>query len=136
MVSLNRVILIGNVVHDPAICSGRSGATVARFTIAVNRRSKHNRAADHIDVVAWGKLADTSGTFLKKGTPVLIEGRLATRCYESKSGAKRKATQVVATVMRAFGRAPGKPIESEAFAKNVYNSEAGLDVRYRLVSDS
>ena len=67
----------------------KSGSPVTNFTIAVNRRTKQDDSVDHIDVVAWDKLAEISNAYLTKGMPVLVEGRLAIRSYESKSGEKQ-----------------------------------------------
>ncbi len=104
MGSYNRVILIGNLVRDPEIRHVQSGSAVAKFTIAVNRRTKQDDAVDFIDIVAWDKLAETSNSYLKKGVPVLVEGRLAIRSYESKSGEKHKAAEVVMSFMQMVGR--------------------------------
>jgi single-strand DNA-binding protein len=105
MANFNRIIIVGNVVRDPEIRHVQSGAAVARFTIAVNRRTKHNESADYIDVVAWDKMAETSANYLKRGMPVLIEGRLAIRSFESKSGEKHKAAEVVMTSMQMLNSA-------------------------------
>jgi single-strand DNA-binding protein len=118
MGNYNRVILIGNLVRDPEIRYVQSGSPVAKFTIAVNRRTKQDGAADYIDIVAWDKLAETSNSYLKKGMPVLVEGRLAIRSYESKSGEKHKAAEVVMSLMQmlsGFGAKVGAgddPIET------------------------
>ena len=105
MGNYNRVILVGNLVRDPEIRYVQSGSPVAKFTIAVNRRTKQDDAVDYIDIVAWDKLAETSNSYLKKGTPVLVEGRLAIRSYESKGGDKHKAAEVVMSFMQMLNQA-------------------------------
>ena len=95
MANFNRIILVGNVVRDPDLRYVQSGAPVAKFTIAVNHRSKQNESVDYIDVVAWKKLAESANAYLKKGMLVLVEGRLAIRSYESKGGEKHRAAEVV-----------------------------------------
>jgi single-strand DNA-binding protein len=111
----NRVTLIGNLVRDPEIRYVAGGDAVTKFTIAVNRKSKETDSVDYIDVVAWDKLAETSNTYLKKGTLVLVEGRLAIRLYESKDGEKHKAAEVVVSLLQMLGRtksdgsSPGDP---------------------------
>lgn len=100
----NRVTLVGNVVRDPEIRHVASGAPVTTFTIAVDRKSKEANAADYIEVVAWDKLAETSNIYLKKGTLVLIEGRLTIRPYEPKGGEKHKAAEVVMSLLQMLGR--------------------------------
>ncbi len=78
---------------------------MAKFTIAVNRRTKQDDAVDYIDIVAWDKLAETSTSYLKKGMRVFVEGRLAIRSYESKSGEKHKAAEVVISFMQMLNQA-------------------------------
>ena len=99
--------MVGNLTRDPEIRYVGSGAAVAKFTLAVNRRSKQQEETDFIDVVAWDKLAETCNTYLKKGMSCLVEGRLSIRSYETKEGEKRKATEVVCNVMQMLDRAGG-----------------------------
>ena len=125
MANFNRIILVGNLVCDPQIRHIQSGAAVARFTIAINRRTKQNESADYIDVVAWDKLAETSNTYLKKSMPVLVEGRLAVRSFESKSGEKHKAAEVVMTSMQML-RSAAHHSDSEAHAEAEEDLEAAF----------
>jgi single-strand DNA-binding protein len=90
----------------------KSGSPVTNFTIAVNRRTKQDDSVDHIDVVAWDTLAETSNAYLTKGMPVLVEGRLAIRSYESKSGEKHKAAEVIISLLQMLNR--GTSRESNA----------------------
>jgi single-strand DNA-binding protein len=101
----NRVTLVGNLVRDPEIRYVAGGNAVTNFTLAVNRKSKEADSVDYIDIVAWDKLAETSNTYLKKGTLVLVEGRLAIRPYESKGGEKHKAAEVVISLLQMLSRA-------------------------------
>jgi single-strand DNA-binding protein len=103
--SFNKIILVGNLTRDPEIRYVGSGAAVAKFTLAVNRRSKQQEETDYIDIVAWDKLAETCNTYLKKGMSCLVEGRLSIRSYETKEGEKRKATEVVCNTMQMLDRA-------------------------------
>jgi single-strand DNA-binding protein len=112
MGNYNRIILVGNLVRDPEIRYVQSGSPVTKFTIAVNRRTKQDDSVDYIDVVAWDKLAETSNTYLTKGMPVLVEGRLAIHPYESKSGEKHKAAEVIISLLRMLNR--GTARESNA----------------------
>lgn len=104
MGNYNRIILVGNLVRDPEIRYVQSGSPVTKFTIAVNRKAKQDDSVDYIDIVAWDKLAETSNTYLRKGASVLIEGRLSMRSYESKSGEKHKAAEVIASLMQMLNR--------------------------------
>ena len=103
--SFNRVTLIGNVVRDPELRYVGSGAAVAKFTLALNRRSKDQTETTYVDIVAWDKLAEICNTHLKKGAPAFIEGRLSIRSYETKEGEKRKATEIVCSTVRVLDRA-------------------------------
>jgi single-strand DNA-binding protein len=103
--SFNKVILVGNVVRDPEIRYVGSGAGVTKFSIAVNPNKKDAKPEDtlFVDIVAWDKLAETCNTYLKKGSNVLVEGRLVIRSYDDKEGNKRKATEVVINTMQMLG---------------------------------
>jgi single-strand DNA-binding protein len=116
MGNYNRIILVGNLVRDPEIRYVQSGSPVTKFTIAVNSRTKQDESVDYIDVVAWDKLAEMSNTYLTKGMPVLVEGRLAIRPYESKSGEKHKAAEVVISLMQMLNRSTSH--ESNASIKS------------------
>jgi len=101
----NKVFLIGNLTKDPELRYTPSGIPVARFTIAVNRptaKSEKNEV-DFINIVAWRRLAEICGEYLKKGRPVSIEGRLQIRPYE-KDGEKRLFSEVVADGMQMLGK--------------------------------
>jgi single-strand DNA-binding protein len=102
--SFNRVILVGNLTRDPEIRYVQSGAGVVKFTLAVNRRTKNGDETTYIDITAWEKLAETCNTYLKKGSSVLVEGRLVIRNYEDKDGNKRKATEIVIDTMQMLDR--------------------------------
>jgi single-strand DNA-binding protein len=95
----NRVTLIGNLGQDPEIKSIGSGRKMARFRIATNERYKN--AKDELvedtqwhSVVAWGKQAESVEKLLKKGSEVLLEGKLTHGDYTDKDGVKRYTTDV------------------------------------------
>lgn len=108
----NKAFLIGNLTRDPDLRYTPSGIPVARFAVAVNRVFKKGagsggREVDFINVVAWRRLAEICGEYLKKGRPVAVEGRLQIRSYVGKDGQKRVMAEVVADNMQMLGRAPG-----------------------------
>ncbi len=101
----NKVFLIGNLTRDPELRYTPSGIPVVRFTLAVNRPKAKGAAdnqADFINIVAWRKLAEICGEYLKKGSPCSIEGRLQVRSYE-KNGETRTMAEVVADGMQMLG---------------------------------
>jgi single-strand DNA-binding protein len=103
--SLNKVMLIGNLGKDPEVRYTPGGVAVATFTIATNESWKDQEGnlqerTEWHNIVAWRKLAEICGEWLKKGKKVYIEGRIQTRSYDDKNtGAKRYITEIVADNM-------------------------------------
>lgn len=113
MVSLNRVILIGNLTRDPELRYTPDGTPVASFTIAVNRAfttRQGEREADFIPIVVWRKRAETCSEYLAKGSQVAVEGRLQIRNYEDKDGVKRRVAEVVAWSVQFLQRLKKQPL--------------------------
>lgn len=110
MASLNKVILIGNVGKDPEIRHLEGGAAVASFSLATNETYK-NKSGDKVtntewhNIVLWRGLAEIAEKYVKKGTPIYIEGRIKTRSYDDKDGNKRYVTEIVGDNMQMLGRA-------------------------------
>jgi single-strand DNA-binding protein len=105
---VNKVILIGNLGGDPELRQTPSGTSVATFTLATNeswtdRDGARQERTEWHRVVAWGKLAEICGQYLRKGRQVYIEGRLTTRSWEDKQGVQRKTTEIVAQQMMMLG---------------------------------
>ena len=92
---MNRIILAGRLTRDPELRQTQSGASVASFTIAVNRIGKDAKA-DFIDCVAWNGTADFVKKYFVKGQQILVEGRLQIREWVDKAGAKRRSAEVIA----------------------------------------
>ncbi len=97
---LNKAMIYGNLTRDPEKRALPSGQSVVSFAVATNRSytdkdGKKQEQVDYHDVVAFAKLADVMGQWLKKGRPVYIEGRLQTRSWEQ-DGVKRYKTEIVA----------------------------------------
>ena len=100
MASMNKVFLMGNLTRDPEVRYIPSGAAVADMRMAVNRRYKTQQGEDKdetcfVNVSAWGRTAETCGQYLKKGSQVLVEGRLRYDEWE-KEGQKQSRLSVVA----------------------------------------
>ncbi len=97
----NKVVIMGNLARDPEIRYTASKQAVAKLTVAVGRQYKGKSGevvdqTDFIPVVVWGSDAENCERYLRKGRPVLVEGRLQVRSYETKEGEKRYVTEVVA----------------------------------------
>ncbi|HRZ86866.1 MAG TPA: single-stranded DNA-binding protein [bacterium] len=109
MASLNRVILAGNLTRDPEVRHTTGGAAVATLGLAVNRyymtkTGERKEETLFISVVVWGKAAERCKEYLKKGSSVLVEGRLASRSWEQ-NGQKRSTVEVVALNVQFLDRA-------------------------------
>lgn len=102
--NLNKAMIIGNLTRDPEVRTTPQGTTVASFSVATNQvwtdaqGQKQERAEFH-NIVAWRKLAEIIGQYLKKGSKVYIEGRLQTRDWTGQDGVKRYRTEIVADNM-------------------------------------
>ena len=101
MASFNKVILVGNLTRDPELRYLPKGTAVAKIGLAVNRRwtaetGETREEVTFVDVEAFGKQAETIGQYLKKGRPILIEGRLKLDQWDDKqTGQKRSKLKVV-----------------------------------------
>ncbi|TNF55890.1 single-stranded DNA-binding protein [bacterium] len=104
----NKIILIGNLTRDPEVRYTPQGTSVCNFRLAVNHRYKQGdeikKEVTFIDVVVFGKQADTCGQYLNKGSGVLVEGRLQERRWETEDGQKRSKYEVVAQSVRFLPR--------------------------------
>ncbi len=94
--SINKVILTGNLTRDPEVKYTQSGKAVAMFSIAVNDGFGDNQKTYYPNVVVWGKTAETVGNNLAKGSKVGVVGKLTTRTYDNKDGQKVYVTEIVA----------------------------------------
>ena len=122
MASLNKVILIGNLTRDPELRYTPQGAGVSEFAIAINRAWTDKKSGEKkeevsfIDIVTWGRTAELCAEYLKKGRPVLVEGRLTQDRWEDKeSKQKRSRIRVTAERVQFMGsRGEGAPAKGAA----------------------
>ena len=95
---MNKVMLVGRLTAKPELRYTSSNTAMVRFSVAVNRpftNAEGKREADFINVVAWGKQAETISKFFDKGSLISIEGRLQNGSYDDKDGNKRYTMDVV-----------------------------------------
>ncbi len=109
---LNKALLIGNLTRDPELRSLPSGMQVASFSIATNRVYKDKEGnkkeqADFHNIVVFGRQAELVSQYLKKGSSVLIEGRMQTRSWDGQDGQKKYRTEVVADRVQFGPRSSG-----------------------------
>jgi single-strand DNA-binding protein len=127
MAGINKVILVGRLGKDPEVRYTPSGVTVANFSIATSEEWKDRETGEKQErtewhrIVAWRRLGEICGEYLRKGKQVYIEGKLQTRSWEDRDGNKRYTTEIVASnmqmldslnrEMRAEPAGPGFPVE-------------------------
>ncbi len=108
---LNKAFIIGNLTKDPEVRALPSGAKVCSFSVATNRVWKdkngaRQESADFHNIVVFGRQAETAAQYLRKGSGVLVEGRMQTRSWDGQDGAKKYRTEIVADRVQ-FGARPG-----------------------------
>jgi single-strand DNA-binding protein len=134
--SVNKVILVGNLGKDPEVKFTPSGVPVAKFSLATNERYK-DKAGEWQDrtewhnIVAWQRLAEIVGEYVKKGSKIYIEGRLQTSSWEDKqSGEKKYRTEVVASdLVLLGGRGEGGGGGGDHEGRSSRGAAASLDQR-------
>jgi single-strand DNA-binding protein len=113
MASVNKVILIGNLGADPETRYLPSGDAVTNIRIATTDRWKDKASGEMKEATEWhrvsffGRLAEVAGEYLKKGSPVYVEGRIRTRKWQDKDGQDRYSTEIVADAMQLLGSRGG-----------------------------
>lgn len=110
--SVNKVILVGNLGKDPEVRYTQTGSAVANFSIATSeqwndRDGKKQERTEWHNIVVWGKQAEHCGQYLSKGRQVYVEGSIRTRSYDDKSGNKRYITEIVAQRIQFLGGGGG-----------------------------
>ena len=122
MANFNKVILAGNLTRDPELRYTPKGTAIAKIGLAINRKWKSETGemkeeTTFVDVDAFGKTAETIGQYLKKGRPILIEGRLRYQTWEDKQSGQKKSK--LGVIMENFqfmdsggGRGEGTPAPS------------------------
>ena len=135
MANVNKVILIGNVTRDPEIKYTPKGSAVTDLGLAVNRYytldgGEKKEETTFVDVTLWGRQAEIAGEYLKKGSPVYIEGRLQMDTWEDKqTGQKRSRLRVVAENLQLLGsrqgggRPPSQSSEFEEAPSSTFRSQ-------------
>lgn len=130
--NLNKAMIIGNLTRDPEIRTTPAGQTVASFGVATNfvwtdqSGQKRDKAEFH-NVVAWRRLAEICGQYLKKGSKIYLEGRMQTRDWVGQDGLKRYRMEIVAENMIMLDRA-GAAGQASRLEEPPLPSEPVIDV--------
>ncbi|MDE1171135.1 MAG: single-stranded DNA-binding protein [Verrucomicrobium sp.] len=109
MADLNKVMLIGNLTRDPEVRYTPKGTAVGDLAMALNNsfKSQDGQVREevcYVDLVVWGRQAETAKQYLSKGSPIFVEGRLQLDQWETKEGEKRNRLRVVAERIQFLGR--------------------------------
>jgi len=132
--NLNKVILVGRLTKDPEARTTPSGQTVCNFGLATNRvwtnretNQKQEKTEFH-NIVLWRKLAEIASQYLKKGSLVLIEGRMETRSWQDANGNKKYKTEVVAESMQLGPRSNYQETKQSPLKKSETTQEDDIPV--------
>jgi single-strand DNA-binding protein len=103
--NLNKAFILGNLTKDPDLRQTPQGQSVCSFSVATNnfyvdKSGNKQKKTEYHNIVLWGKQAEIAGQFLKRGSSVLIEGRIQTRTWRDQQGNQRKVTEIVAERMQ------------------------------------
>ena len=107
--SVNKVVLLGNLGQDPTIRYTAGGAAVTSFSIATSESWKDKSTGERQERTEWhnivmfNRLAEIAGQYLKKGSQIYVEGRLQTRKWQDKNGIDRYTTEIIANEMQMLG---------------------------------
>ncbi len=98
---LNKALIYGNLTRDPELKSLPSGSSVTTFSLATNRvwndrEGKRQESTEYHNIVVFGRQAETTAQYLRKGASALIEGRIVTRSWDAQDGTKKYRTEIVA----------------------------------------
>lgn len=133
--SVNKVILVGNLGKDPELKYTPSGSAVATFSIATSERFKdrsgeQQEKTEWHNIIAWRQLAEICGKYLHKGKQVYIEGRIQYRTYDDRDGNKKYITEIVADQMQMLGSRSGGEESGGGYNRGAQSGNASKGDNY------
>ncbi len=116
----SKAIIMGNLTRDPEMRSTSNGASVCGFSVAVNRTFKDSsgqqqEAVSFIDCSAWGKAGEIIAQYAKKGTGIMVSGRLDQRSWEDKEGQRRSRTEIVVEDFNFIGSSGARSVSGDNY---------------------
>lgn len=126
---LNKAILIGNLTRDPELKAIPSGNKVCTFSIATNRTYKdangvRQEKTDYHNIVVWGKTAENVATYMKKGSQILVEGRMETRSWDdAATNTKKYRTEIIADTVQFGSKSTGTSTPSSSASSSAPSSK-------------
>lgn len=141
MASVNKIHLLGFVGRDPEIRYLPSGGAVANISIATTSRRKDRNSGEMVEETQWHRvtfferLAEIAGEYVKKGSPIYVEGRLTYRKYTDKDGVEKTSTDIIASELQLLGskpdqQAPRAPSEQKPAPKAPSNGFEEMENDY------
>ncbi len=131
--SVNRIILVGNVGKEPEIRYLDSGVALCKFPLATNEKYK-NKNGENVkntewhNIILWRKLAEIAEKYVKKGDLLYLEGKISTRSYDDKEGNKRYITEVIVDNMKMLGkRQGGEGAETDSYQEQTEEAAPQFD---------
>ena len=112
MRGVNKIILIGNATRDAELRHTQSGKAVSSIRLATNRVVNGQEETQFHKIVCWDQLAETTATYVKRGDPLYVEGRLQYRSFEDGEGQARGVVEVVASDVQFLGRPRSASVET------------------------
>jgi len=115
--SVNKVILVGNVGKDPEVKHLDSNTSVANFTLATsdhytNKSGEKVTTTEWHNIVCWSGLANLAENYIRKGSQIYVDGKIRTRSYDAQDGSKRYITEILADTIQLLGK-KGEPTSLE-----------------------
>ena len=133
--SLNKVMLIGNLGRDPEVRHLESGTVNATFTLATSERYRDRTTGETKEqtewhnIVCWRQLAEFSENYLKKGTQIFVEGKLRSRSYTDQNGNMRYVTEIVADSIQLLGRKSDNSAQTQQPVRPVQTAQPAQSVQ-------
>lgn len=118
---MNKIFLLGNLTHDPELNTTASGKNICRLSLAVKsdyKNAEGEYATDFLDITTWNELAERCFKYLKKGSKVLVEGKVTVSSYEAQDGSKRKSVNLIANSVEFLSPVSGNKTAKETTTTN------------------
>ena len=127
MRGVNKIILIGNATRDAELRHTGSGKPVSNIRLATNRVVNGQEQTQFHTIVCWESLAETTGTYVKKGDPIYVEGRLEYRSFQDEEGKQRGVCEIVASDVQFLGRRIPEQHANEDGRPHPYSDDGTMD---------
>lgn len=130
--SVNKVILVGNVGKDAEVRHLDSGAAVATFSLATSetytaKNGEKVTTTEWHNIVVWRRLAEFAGKYIQKGRQLYVEGQIRSRSYDDKEGNKRYITEILGNTIQLLGRKDNNNGPAENYAKPSNNASSEVN---------